>query len=152
MVTHLGVAHGLGCLTSVIWPFTLTEVKHPRPWTIMTWVTIWRFIFSTTFTAHLSIRWVQFAPQKRKTKQRVNGQISEVKFDSGQYWDGWPFGDSYFFSQFYSFASNISSRELYTKYGQRYRMSHVWFWTLFVIMIGDGTSTTTAATTTTTEG
>ena len=33
---------------------------------------------------------------------RVNGQITEVKhtFYPGQYWDGWPFGDSCFFFSF----------------------------------------------------
>ena len=51
-------------------------------WTMLKWVTIWRFIFFTMFTAHLSLKWLKSAQQKHEPKVkvvRVNGQITEAK-------------------------------------------------------------------------
>ena len=60
----------------------IAKVNQLEAWTILGWVTIWRFIFFTMFTAHLSLKLFKLAQHKHEPKVkvvRVNGQITEVK-------------------------------------------------------------------------
>ena len=116
MVTHLSIVHGLDCLTSVIWPFTLTALTFGLCWKcadLMHWGR-WRSYYPlvkkpTKFTAHPSLKCLIFAQYQHEPKVksvRLNGKITEVKqlrpwaIDTKM---GDHLGD-YYFSQFYWFC------------------------------------------------
>ena len=85
MVTHHSINHGLGCLTSVIWQFTLTalivhsclycaQLRH------LNWGSHYPFVNKTKFTAHPSLKWLTFAQYRHDPKVSAWDKLAHPGF------------------------------------------------------------------------
>ena len=89
MVTHPSFCWSYGCLTTVIWPFTLTAFGSSFYCELLryvTWGLYYPFVWKKLeYSAHPSPKWLKFAQHKHGANvkvESVNGQITEAQLCS----------------------------------------------------------------------
>ena len=105
MVSHVSIIHGLGCLTSVIWPFTLTAFTFECLYSAN--VSHFKDGWAVNFVLCVKLVVIEFPIGSNLHKTSMTQKLRQWRWmvrslklcnqEHRQYWDGWPF-EIYIFS------------------------------------------------------